>query len=189
MKLTLIRHSKTKPTNDIPIPLWGITHEGIELCEKLSETQAIKDVDVMYASLETKAIETEVLLSKNNSIQIRTEEDLEEVTSFTKKFYTGDEFAKNVDNFYGKKVERIGEGESVIEALTRFNNAIDDIIRKEGNAKNIGIVSHGGILSLFSEQFYNLSALEMQSMIKMPDVAILDWDKKVFLKFWGEVGF
>ena len=151
MKITLIRHSKTNPTKDIPIPLWGNTNDGFELCERLCENQVIKNIDVIYYSLETKALETAVLLAKENSIPIKTDKNFEEISSFTQKFYVGDEFEKNIQKYYGKKVARIGDGESIEEALYRFNDAIERTIAKEGDAENIGIVSHGGILSLFSE--------------------------------------
>lgn len=185
MKITLIRHSKTKLEPEKPITLWGLSEEGIELAKGLSEKQVIKDVDALYSSLQTKAIETALYLAKPNSIPLKTNEDLTEITSFTLKFFGGDQYMQNVHDFFSGKVERIAEGETYKEALVRFNQAIQEIVEKE-KVDNIGIVSHGNILSFFTEQNCEKKAIELHDIIKMPDVAVLDWDTKNFIQFWGE---
>ncbi len=188
MKLTLIRHSKTSPTADIPIPLWGLSKEGVKLAKKLSENKTIKEIEVIYSSLQTKALETALLLAKPNAIPIKTNPCLTEISSFTIKFFGSRKYEENVKNFYAGKSKRIAGGETHQEALERFSRAINKIINKEKNrgVKNIGIVSHGNILSFFSAQFCPYSPLEIHQLIKMPDVAILDWQDKKFIKFYGE---
>jgi len=188
MRLTLIRHSKTSPTADIPIPLWGLSKEGIRLAKKLSKNKIIKEIGVIYSSLQTKALETALLLAKSNTIPIKTNPNLTEISLFTIKFFGSEKYEENVKNFYSGKIKRIAGGETYQEAIQRFSQTIDKIINEEkrGGIKNVGIVSHGNILAFFSAQFCSHSPFEIHQLIKMPDVAILDWQDKKFIKFYGE---
>lgn len=189
MKITLIRHSKTLVEPQKAIVLWGLSEEGIESAKALSNEQVIKDIQVLYASLQTKAIETAVLLSKPNAIPIRTNNDFTEITSFTNKFNSKEEeYEKGVHDFYHDTLDRIAEGETHHEALVRFNSALETVVAEESSkgVNNIGIVSHGNILSYFTAQYADITPFALHDKIHMPDVAILDWDTKQFVTLWEE---
>ena len=187
MNITLIRYSKTNPTASIPIRQWGLTDEGIELAIKLSQSELITSLDVLYSSLQTKALETALILAKPHGLEIKTHPGLDEVTSFTRKFL-GDEFEKVTHDFYSEKIERISEGETWREALKRFNATIDSIVAKEKvlHHENIGLVSHGNILSFFTSLYTGKEAYLWHKKITMPDVAVFDWNNKKFQVFWGQ---
>lgn len=185
MLITLIRHSKTKPNKDAPRVLWNLTEEGLKLAQQFSLKQEIKNVNVLYSSLQTKALHTSILLAQDNYIQIKTNPDLTELTSITKNFI--EDFEGEVKKLYSGEIERINGGESIKEGLFRFNNALEEIVKVEKDTPNIGIVAHGNILSLFSAQFIDISPYEIHHKIQMPDVAILDWDSKKFIKFFGDL--
>jgi hypothetical protein len=57
----------------------------------------------------------------------------------------------------------------------------------EKDKDTIAIVSHCNILAIFSSQFSDKSSHDIHRSMSMPDVAILDWDKKEFIKFYGEI--
>ncbi|QQR53043.1 histidine phosphatase family protein [bacterium] len=86
MKFDFIRHSKTKVESDKPIALWGLADEGILKAQVLSNDEAIKRLDIVCSSLQTKAIETMLYLAKPNTLPMRTHPDLAEITSFSNKF-------------------------------------------------------------------------------------------------------
>lgn len=187
MLLTFIRHSKTKPTLEIPIPLWGLTDEGIQLAKDLTNLEEIKNVDILYSSLQTKALETAIVLSKNCSLPIKTNNDLTEITSFTKKFFGSPLYEENVDKFYSDEIDRIAEGETYEEALERFENALESIVDAEKEAKNIGIISHGNVLAFFTAKYTDHSPRKLHDAIKMPDVAVFDWESKQYVRLWEEL--
>lgn len=186
MKITLIRHSKTAVKPEVPITLWGLSDVGIEKAQELANESAIQELDVLYSSLQTKAIETMVYLAKPNLIPMRTNKDLTEITSFTNKFFTGDEYTQQIEKYYSRTIDRIADGETIDEALSRFMRALEDIVAREKNAKNIGIVTHGYILSFFSGKYSDLSPFDLHHSLKQPDVAEFDWDSKSFTKLWKE---
>jgi broad specificity phosphatase PhoE len=86
VNIVFIRHSKSLVNPDIPIPTWGLSEEGVTLAKKLNELIQIRTLDVIYASLQTKAIETAVHVTKNTGIPIKVDNRLTETTSFTNKF-------------------------------------------------------------------------------------------------------
>ena len=186
MNFVLIRHSKTRATPDIPITLWNLTEEGTQKAKILATNLIIKDLDIIYSSLQTKALETALILAKPNKIPIKTNTDLTEITSFTREFL-GDSYKQAVSDFYSGKISRIAHGETISEALSRFEDALNEIAESESTNENIGIVSHGNILSFFSERYSDKPAIFYHDNIQMPDFAVFDWKNKSFTKEWGEV--
>lgn len=178
MIVTLIRHSLTTPDSSIPIPLWGLNEKGVELAKELSQNPIIQNLECIYTSLEIKALETGVIIAKNKSIPMRTDSRLCEITSFTNKMFP--DFESYAQDFFEDRVERWNNGESKSEALERFNKAIEDI--KETNYHNVGIVSHGSILTLFLSQYISKPLWDIHTSIKMPDIRILDVENNIILE-------
>jgi broad specificity phosphatase PhoE len=187
MKFVFIRHSKTDRDPQVPITCWGLTEQGIELAKELSQKDSIKDLDVLYASFQTKALETAILLAKSNAIPIKADNGLTEVTSFTGPFEEDfDLYTKNVHDFYTDDLDRIAGGETKAEALERFNTTLESIAKAESNKNFVGIVTHGNILTLFSSLYEDVDCYTLHTTIRQPDVAIFDWDDKKFEIFFGE---
>ncbi len=189
MHIVLIRHSKTLIEPQKPIVRWGLSDEGIEKVKILSEKKIIKDINVLYASLQTKALETAVYIAKPNGIPIKTDNDFTEITSFTNKFITKEEgYEQGVHDFYHGTIERVADGETSKEALKRFNTALERAVAEESinSVNSLGIVTHGNILSFFTAQYADVAPFALHYKIKMPDVALLDWESKKFISLWGE---
>lgn len=187
MRFVFIRHSKTDRNPEVPITCWGLTHEGIGLAEHLSHENVIEELDAIYTSFQTKAMETALLLAKPNAIPIKADDRLTEVTSFT-NFYEEDfdVYTKNVHDYYSGDIARIRNGETKDEALLRFNAALASIAETEKIDATIGIVSHGNILTLFTSQYAKVDCFKLHTEIKQPDVAVFNWDKKRFDSFFGK---
>jgi broad specificity phosphatase PhoE len=143
---------------------------------------------VLYASFQTKALETAVLLAKPNTIPIKADDGLTEVTSFTGPFEEDfDLYTKNVHDFYTDKLDRIAGGETKAEALERFNATLESIAKVERDKNSVGIITHGNILTLFSSLYEAVDCYTLHTTIKQPDVAIFNWDDKKFEVFFGEM--
>jgi broad specificity phosphatase PhoE len=125
-------------------------------------------------------------LAKPNAISMRTHKNLTEITSFTNRFYTGDEYMQQIEQYYNRTLDRIAGGETIDEALSRFVAALESIVKTEEGLKNIGIVTHGYILSFFTAKYADLSAFDLHHSIQQPDIAEFDWDSKSFIRLWGE---
>lgn len=187
MKLVFIRHSQSLVNPSIPIPSWGLSDEGVTLATTLRENPIIKAVQVMYSSLQTKALETAVLLTKNTGVPIKTDNRFTEFTSLTNHFMKPEEHTESIRAFCAGTVERIHDGETSAEGLKRFNDAIIATVAAERDKQAVGIVSHGGIMTYFVMQFMSGDKYAVWSSMKQPDVAVLDWEAKKFTMFFGEI--
>lgn len=187
MNILFIRHSKSLINPDIPINTWGLSEEGVDLAKKLSNLNELKELDIIYASLQPKALETAILATKNIGIPIKIDDRLTETTSFTNKFVNLEQLEKNTKEYYSNENTSINNGETVNEALARFNTAINDIVTAEKDEKNLGIVTHGNILASFVVQYTKGDAFELVEKIRQPDVSVFNWETKQFTSFFGDI--
>lgn len=185
MKFILIRHSKTKFDPNIPIPLWYLTDEGKEKALELFSSNNFPKTDLVYSSLQTKAIETAVILSKQQTIPVKTDENLTEISSFTNEVFTTG-YEELVNDYYQGRIERLSGGETILEALERFEKTLNKISDIENDKENIAIVTHGNILAFLTSKYdKRKTARELHDFIQMPDYAIIDWTTKVLIQYWG----
>ncbi len=189
MNIIFIRHSKSLVNPDVPIATWALSDEGVDLAKKLKKVLGVKSIEVIYSSLQPKALETAILATKDLGIPIRTHKDLTESTSFTNKFVNLQQLEENTREYYKNPDLSINNGETSKEAVLRFNTAINEIVRIEKGRKVIGIVSHGSILADFSAQYFDKSAYEIVHKMGQPDIAEFNFEKKEFAKFFGEISF
>ncbi len=187
MKFVLIRHSKSQVDPNRPIMRWGLSGEGIKRAQTLADTELIRGLDVIYASEQTKAIETMLYLAKPNAVSMHVRADLTETTSFTNEFFAQDEHERLVREYFGGRLDRVAGGETTGEALARFEGALASISRECSDRSRVGVVAHGGVLSLLTAEYTGQAAYEVLIALEQPDVAEFDWESKEFTKKWGDV--
>lgn len=189
MKIVFIRHSKSLVNPRIPIDTWGISDEGVLLAKQLQNLPEIQTLQVIYSSLQPKAIETAVLATKNRGVFLKTDDRLTETTSFTRKFVEEPELEENSKKYYANLQVKINGGESQEEALNRFMAALNSIVSEEKDKQSVGVVSHGSILATFAAQYIEKTAYQILQNMRQPDVAVFDWEKKIFDVFFAELSF
>lgn len=181
MIITFIRHSISKFDPNLKVTEWDLTDKGRELARELGQNPDIQAVEKFYSSDQKKAILTCELVNLGKKPHI-IDPGLAELTSVTIQVL--DDFEKEVGELYTGKVERLHGGESLKEGLERFEKALERIVTKEAGIKNLGIVSHGFVLSLFANKYAGIDLVEMHHKIEMPDHALFDWETKKFSKFY-----
>ena len=166
---------------------WGLSGEGIKRAQTLADTELIRVLDVIYASEQTKAIETMLYLAKPNAISMHVRADLTETTSFTNEFFAQDEHERLVREYFSGRVDRVAGGETTGEALNRFEGALASIAAECGGMASVGVVAHGGVLSLLTAKYTGRAAYEVLMALGQPEVSEFDWESKEFTKMWGDV--
>jgi broad specificity phosphatase PhoE len=184
MKILFIRHSKTVLDQTHSNLVWKLSEDGVQAAEQLSHNDLIKQCQVMYSSLQTKALETALILAKNNNIPIKTLADLTETTSVTNGFF--ENFAAEMEKWHMGEY-RINNGETKAESLQRFNLAIQQIMQSENSIDMLGVVAHGNVLAIFSQQFIDQSSYAIHKQIAMPDIALFDVETQKFSLVWGNL--
>lgn len=185
MQILLIRHSETVLSKTIPNAQWILSTKGINFAEKMAMNPELQKCSKIYASFQTKALETALILAKPNRIALAAYEDLTETSSVTNGFF--ENFETEMHNWHEKSDYRINAGETKSEALTRFSKAIARIISENKDDARVAVVSHGNVLSCFSEIYLHEKSFELHSRMKMPDMALFDTTSKKFISHWGTI--
>lgn len=187
MNLIFIRHSQSLVNPNIPISSWGLSEEGVVLAKKLSQLEIINTLEVVYSSLQPKAIETATFATEGMNIVLKKDDRLTESTSFTNKFVDIETLKENDKKYYADKNLSINGGETYTQALARFNVALESITLSEKGKSNIGIVSHGNILASFASEYMNLDVNKIAKNLRQPDIAVFNWEDKKFTIPFGVI--
>jgi len=184
MKIILIRHSHTVVEPEKYNPLWKLSEKGVEQASALAKHSHVQEIEVLYTSNQLKALHTGVLVAEEFGVFVKVRENLTELTSLTNDWKA--DYDGFIHDIYSGTILRHGDGESLAEATERFTKAVADIVTIEQDKEVVGIVAHGNILSLFASQYEDRTALEIHHVIRMPDIAVFDFEKKVFEVSFGK---
>lgn len=115
---------------------------GEEKAKKLCNVEELKNIDEIYASNSSRAIETAKYLAENNNIKIKLDGRINE-----REF--GVEYIKDLPADFTKlsfddKNFKVGAGESLNEVDNRLKSFINDLLESENN--KYAVVMHGIIL-------------------------------------------
>ena len=150
-----IRHARSIQNKEVGPSHWTISEEGIKLILKLAEVPEIRNIDILYSSTELKAQLTAnnlvKALHKKDFSLVQLDKRLNEVDRDNGTLYsTEEEFKLAVKKSFLEKNKLNDNWEPVANALTRFNDFMNELQKRGGlHDKTVGIVSHGTIMSLY----------------------------------------
>lgn len=184
MKIILVRHAQTNINPEVNSTQWILSDNGRQAAVSLAGNAIFEGTEAIYSSLQPKAIETAEIIGDALKLPVGKEEELAELSSVTNGFI--DDYAGTVHRLYTGEIQNINGGETLDQALSRFNRAIGVVATRHARADKIVIVSHANVLSLFSAQYSEMKAIDLHNSITMPDAAVLVWDgpDSYFDQFW-----
>ncbi len=171
MLLYLIRHSSAAPGANLPGPQWHLSSEGREAADTLSREPFWRELRGMHTSVEPKSAATAQRIAAPNELPIRIERDLREVEGRT---WVERGYADLVRDYLAG--EPPDGWEPLDAARSRMRACIDGIVDRHAGL-NVGIVSHGIVLTLYLADVFSLdanAAIDLWRSIRFPDVAVLD---------------
>jgi len=146
-KIYFLRHARTQVNSMTPASEWLLSSEGKEEAQLEITPHIFPDIQHIYCSTEPKTHYTIQFFAKTHQIPLNTHLGLGEIHFAT--------FQENNDTFLGMKREcfqRLDENkygtESFRAGLQRFISTLA-YLRTENPGKNLLIVSHGTVLSLY----------------------------------------
>ena len=184
MRLYLIRHAAVTVRPDRPGPQWHLSPEGRAAAETLAEEPYWADLRLMYTSTEPKAVGTAQRISSRHNLPVRTEPDLREVRG---RDWVGEESYRELAKRYlaGDGVDGWEPKEA---ALQRVRSCISGIVDESGG-EDVGLVSHGLILTIYLADLLGLDArtsCDLWSGLRFPDVAVVDPKAKRMEREFGQ---
>lgn len=152
-----------------------LSPQGEEKAKNLCNVEELTNLNEIYASNSSRAIETAKYLAESNNIRIKLDERINE-----REF--GVEYIKNLPSDFNKlsfedKNFKVNNGESLNEVDNRLKSFISDLLDNDSN--KIAIVMHGIILLSYLKTICNHFEFDGRNFnIKYNDNVILDGTPK-----------
>jgi len=153
-RFIFLRHAETQKDQNLNAALWVLSEIGTDQALKATTLSVFDAVDVIYTSEEIKTTLTIEPLAK------KLEKKIEILANFN-EVKRGDTFLTK-EEFELEKVKQLSDleyhafgGESCREALTRFENGVDQILQLH-QGKIILVVTHGTVLNLYFANLLNV---------------------------------
>lgn len=147
-KLILIRHSQSQPESGVAPARWRLTALGRERCGALADVLKTFNIERIYCSDETKAVETAELAAKPLKLPVEIARDVHEHVRTRAPFLAQEAFMATLKKFFAEPHELVFGAESAQEACERFTRAVRNLVARESYG-DIAVVTHGTVLSLF----------------------------------------
>ncbi len=152
-----------------------LSPQGEENAKKLCNVNELKDLNEIYASNSSRAIETAKYLAESNNIRIKLDERINE-----REFgvdYVRDLPADFTKLSFEDKNLKVNNGESLNEVDNRLKSFISDLLDNDSN--KIAIVMHGFILFSYLKTICNHFEFDGRNFnIKYNDNVVLEGTPK-----------
>ena len=185
--LVFIRHSQTQPESGVAAQEWQLTAEGRRRCNPLAALLFAYNLGLIVTSTERKAIATGQLAAQKLGIPYQVADDLHEHKRETAPYFdTMEEFQAAVRALLTKPAELVFGEETGQEARERFAEAVECVMRSNPR-ENIGIVTHGTVLSLFVSHFIGEEIYTFWQGLGMPAIVAFSYPAMELLALVNEI--
>ncbi len=170
-KLLLIKHALPELVPTLPAAEWHLSRRGRALSELLAKRIAAYSLDVIVSSIEPKATETAEIIAMRLNKQYHVGAGLHEHDRRNIPFMSHEQLETKVAKFFAYPDELVLGNETGNEAYTRFANAITRLIEQYPQ-KNIGIVAHGTVISLFVARAAGVEPFVFWKQLGLPSFVV-----------------
>jgi broad specificity phosphatase PhoE len=156
----------------LPAAQWHLSVEGFKRIPRLAVQISPYQPQVIFSSTESKAIGTGERLAEILELPFYFADGLHEHER-TKIGYLGqDIFEDKVKNLFDHPDRIVFGEETANQALARFSNALVGVQTRQAN-KNLVVVSHGTVISLFVAHYNDLDPYQMWQSLGLPSFVVL----------------
>jgi broad specificity phosphatase PhoE len=171
--LLLIKHASPLVIPGTPPEKWNLSDKGRESCGPLAEAIRQHVPSVVVASEEPKARETGEILAEKLGVPVETAPGLHEHDRSNVPHMRSGEFISHMEVFFRKPTERVLGRESAVQALDRFESAVNAVVAKH-TAGNIAIVSHGTVIALLAAEHSDRYGFELWREMGLPSFLTME---------------
>jgi broad specificity phosphatase PhoE len=179
--LILVKHSLPEIVENVPAREWKLSAEGQERAKELAGKLLRYQPEILVSSTEPKAQQTAEIIGAALGVKYLALEGLHEHDRSQSPFYAKGDFQLLVQEFFEKPNALVFGNETAQQALARFRDVIDSILRSY-NAKNVAVISHGTVISLFVSWLTGCNGFLLWKELGLPSFVLLDMQSKLLLK-------
>jgi broad specificity phosphatase PhoE len=172
-KLVLIKHALPDIEKGVPSKKWKLSAKGKDKSRTLSKYIKKYDVACIYTSDEQKAIDTGKVICKELNLQLRVHKNLHENDRTGLKYLAREEYENIFRSFFDNPETRIVGNETANDAKDRFAGAVANIIESDDTGKDIVIVAHGTVMSLFASCYNDIDVFSFWNSLDLPSIVEL----------------
>lgn len=150
MTVLFVSHPEVQVEADRPVPRWALSDSGISRMRAFARSATAAQIDEVWASEETKAIEAAGNSAGCFGLPVEVDADPGENDRSSTGFLPRAELEATADFFFAHPDESVRGWERARDAQSRILAAVDRIIesRLESRTGDLAIVAHGGVGTL-----------------------------------------
>ena len=171
--LILVKHSLPEIEENIPAREWHLSVDGKLRAARLAERLTAYGPEVIISSVETKAKETAKVIAALHNLDVHIAENLHEHDRSNVPYLSKAEFQNAVGEFFMNPEILVFGNETANQSYVRFSSAVTSILEMHQD-KNIIIVSHGTVISLFVSRLLGISGFSLWKQLGLPSFVVLD---------------
>lgn len=179
--LILVKHSLPEIVKNVPAREWNLSDVGREHARKLAEALIPYQPDMIVSSDEPKATQTAELVAQELNLPFQIVDGLHEHDRSNLLYLPRERFQQLVRRFFEQPDELILGKETATQALERFRQAVDSVLKSLEN-KNIVIVTHGTVISLYTAWLTECDGYELWCALDLPSYVTLDLQSRKLLE-------
>lgn len=165
--LILVKHSLPQIDPSVPSREWRLSCEGRRRARKLGDRLDRYNLDLVASSTEPKALETAEIAAGALDVPIEIVEGLHEHERANVGFLKSERFERSIERFFSRPKDPVFGDETADQAHDRFSNAVNGLSDRFRH-KNIAIVTHGTVLSLFVSRISELEPFALWRRLGLP---------------------
>lgn len=142
-----ITHPEVVVDPSVPVPRWQLSDAGIRRMRAFVAEPFLQDVETVWASSETKAIEAAGFLAARLGLGLSVLHDLHENDRSATGFLPPAEFERVADAFFAEPAVSVRGWERAVDALIRIATAVDRVLAGTPSG-DVAIVAHGAVGTL-----------------------------------------
>lgn len=170
--LILIKHAMPQISPVVASPLWPLSEQGRYQCRALADSLTGYALQGIVTSTEPKAQETAAILASQLGLDYETALGLHENDRTGFPFLDTASWKAAFVEFFGRPDELVIGNETAKVAQQRFIQAVDGVLDKYVG-KNIAIVTHGTVLSLFVASFNAIEPFGLWERMACPSFVVM----------------
>lgn len=170
--LILVKHALPKIDPMEPANQWRLSEEGRHVSQVLAQRLARYKLDLIFSSVEPKAIETAQIVATALEKPVEVVEGLHEHDRSSVGFLEKKKFEASVAQFFNQPDLLTFGNETANQAHHRFSRAVMGIIEKYAD-KDIALITHGTVLTLFVSRLVGIEPFAFWQDLALPSWVVL----------------
>lgn len=182
-----ISHPEVEISEAVPITEWDLSQKGLERLGQLLMKSWIQEIETIYSSTEKKAMTVAKCLGSKLQLPVNSMKELGEMDRSSTGFLESEEFEKTANAFFAYPEQSIRGWESGVNAQKRIVKAIEAILERTPEDKNIAVISHGGVGSLLISHLKGISISRLEDQPGQGHFFVFERKTKKLLHSWQSI--